>query len=54
MGIVKPALFVPLQGGAYAVWAMTALTYAVSLLLIAVFWSGWRTLKLEDTLRGEL
>ena len=25
---------------------------AVSLLLIAIFWSGWRTLKLEDTLRG--
>ncbi|SHM46247.1 TRAP transporter large permease [Roseibium suaedae] len=25
---------------------------AVSLLLIAVFWSGWRTLKFEDTLRG--
>ena len=25
---------------------------AVSLLLIAVFWSGWRTLKIEDTLRG--
>ncbi|WP_417694293.1 TRAP transporter large permease subunit [Roseibium sp.] len=25
---------------------------AVSLLLIALFWSGWRTLKLEDTLRG--
>jgi TRAP-type mannitol/chloroaromatic compound transport system permease large subunit len=24
----------------------------VSLLLIAIFWSGWRTLKLEDTLRG--
>ncbi|MEJ8473134.1 TRAP transporter large permease subunit [Roseibium algae] len=25
---------------------------AVSLLLIAVFWSGWRTLNIEDTLRG--
>jgi tripartite ATP-independent transporter DctM subunit len=25
---------------------------AVSLLLIAIFWSGWRTLKLENTLRG--
>lgn len=25
---------------------------AVSLVLIAIFWSGWRTLKLEDTLRG--
>ncbi|CTQ55155.1 Neu5Ac permease [Roseibium album] len=25
---------------------------AVSMLLIAIFWSGWRTLKLEDTLRG--
>ncbi|MTI00089.1 TRAP transporter large permease subunit [Roseibium sp. RKSG952] len=25
---------------------------AVSLLLIAIFWSGWRTLKFEDTLRG--
>lgn len=25
---------------------------AVSLLMIAIFWSGWRTLKLEDTLRG--
>jgi tripartite ATP-independent transporter DctM subunit len=25
---------------------------AVSLLLIALFWSGWRTLKFEDTLRG--
>ncbi|MEP0232070.1 TRAP transporter large permease subunit [Roseibium sp.] len=25
---------------------------AVSMLLIAVFWSGWRTLKIEDTLRG--
>ncbi len=25
---------------------------AVSLLLIAVFWSGWRTLKIQDTLRG--
>jgi len=25
---------------------------AVSLLLIAICWSGWRTLKLEDTLRG--
>jgi cytochrome c oxidase cbb3-type subunit 1 len=34
MGIVKPELFVPLQGGAYAVWAITTLTYAVSLLLI--------------------
>ncbi|ASP34650.1 TRAP transporter large permease subunit [Labrenzia sp. VG12] len=25
---------------------------AVSLLLIAIFWSGWRTLQLENTLRG--
>ena len=25
---------------------------AVSLLLIAVFWSGWRTFKIQDTLRG--
>ncbi|MBO6757957.1 MAG: TRAP transporter large permease subunit [Roseibium sp.] len=25
---------------------------AVSLVLIAIFWSGWRTFKLEDTLRG--
>jgi len=25
---------------------------AVSLLLIAIFWSGWRTLNLENTLRG--
>ncbi|NVK34637.1 MAG: TRAP transporter large permease subunit [Rhodobacteraceae bacterium] len=25
---------------------------AVSLLLIAIFWSGWRTLKFENTLRG--
>ncbi|MCK7613068.1 TRAP transporter large permease [Roseibium sediminicola] len=25
---------------------------AVSLLLIAIFWSGWRTLTLENTLRG--
>lgn len=25
---------------------------AVSLLLIAVFWSGWRTLNIENTLRG--
>ncbi|MET1412815.1 TRAP transporter large permease subunit [Roseibium sp. HPY-6] len=25
---------------------------AVSLILLAIFWSGWRTLKLEDTLRG--
>ncbi len=25
---------------------------AVSMLLIAIVWSGWRTLKLEDTLRG--
>ncbi|MBA5777358.1 TRAP transporter large permease subunit [Stappia sp. F7233] len=27
-------------------------TIAVSLLLLAVVWSGWRTLKIEDTLRG--
>ena len=25
---------------------------AVSMLLIAIFWSGWRTLKIENTLRG--
>jgi len=32
-GIVWPEMFVQLQGGAYAVWAMTALTYALSLLV---------------------
>mgnify|MGYP002008086092 CR=1 FL=1 len=25
---------------------------AVSLLLLAIFWSGWRTLKIQDTLKG--
>jgi len=33
LGIVKPGLFVQLQGGAYAVWTVTALAYGVSLLL---------------------
>jgi tripartite ATP-independent transporter DctM subunit len=34
------------------VLALILALIAVSLVLIAVFWSGWRTLKLEDTLRG--
>jgi len=32
--------------------ALILAVIAVSLLLIAILWSGWRTLKLEDTLRG--
>ncbi|POF31004.1 TRAP transporter large permease subunit [Roseibium marinum] len=32
--------------------ALVLAIIAVSLLLIAIFWSGWRTLKLENTLRG--
>ena len=34
------------------VLALVLAIIAVSLLLIAVLWSGWRTLKFEDTLRG--
>ncbi len=34
------------------VTALIIAIIAVSLLLIAIFWSGWRTLKIEDTLRG--
>ncbi|KZM50576.1 TRAP transporter large permease subunit [Labrenzia sp. OB1] len=32
--------------------ALVLAIIAVSLLLIAIFWSGWRTLKLQNTLRG--
>ncbi|MBN9672363.1 TRAP transporter large permease subunit [Roseibium aggregatum] len=32
--------------------ALVLALIAVSLLLIAIFWSGWRTLQLENTLRG--
>ncbi|MEO9777029.1 TRAP transporter large permease subunit [Roseibium sp.] len=32
--------------------ALVLALIAVSLLVIAIFWSGWRTLKLENTLRG--
>ncbi|MEM9956906.1 MAG: TRAP transporter large permease subunit [Pseudomonadota bacterium] len=34
------------------VMAVTLALMAVGLLLIALFWSGWRTLKIEDTLKG--
>ena len=34
------------------VLALVLAIIAVSMLLLAVFWSGWRTLKIEDTLRG--
>ncbi|MCB1481048.1 MAG: TRAP transporter large permease subunit [Rhodobiaceae bacterium] len=34
------------------VLALVLAIIAVSLLLLAIFWSGWRTLKIEDTLRG--
>ncbi|MFN0264712.1 TRAP transporter large permease subunit [Tepidamorphus sp. 3E244] len=34
------------------VLALVVALIAVSLLLIAIFWSGWRTMKIEDTLRG--
>ncbi|WP_150522701.1 TRAP transporter large permease subunit [Roseibium sediminis] len=32
--------------------ALVLALISVSLILIAIFWSGWRTLKFEDTLRG--
>ncbi len=32
--------------------ALVLAIIAVSLLLIAIFWSGWRTLKFENTMRG--
>ena len=32
--------------------AMIIATFAVLCLLIAVFWSGWRTYRIEDTLKG--
>ncbi|MHA7776358.1 TRAP transporter large permease [Roseibium sp. M-1] len=32
--------------------ALVLALIAVSLLLIAILWSGWRTLKFEDTMRG--
>ena len=34
------------------VTALIVAAIAVSLLLIAIAWSGWRTLRIEDTLRG--
>ncbi|MBI1386752.1 MAG: TRAP transporter large permease subunit [Rhizobiales bacterium] len=34
------------------VTALIVAAIAVSLLVISIFWSGWRTLKIEDTLRG--
>ena len=33
------------------VWLLIALS-AVAVFLVALFWSGWRTLMIEDTLRG--
>ncbi|EFO31412.1 trap dicarboxylate transporter- dctm subunit [Roseibium sp. TrichSKD4] len=32
--------------------ALVLALISVSLILIAIFWSGWRTMKFEDTLRG--
>lgn len=34
------------------VLALVLALIAVSMILLAVFWSGWRTMKFEDTLRG--